>query len=118
MRKIFLDAIVFEISICHTMWARDYSNEPMNHKSTGFSETRTVILLGFCLLFSISTMPARANPTGLPSAVSNFMQACMKFDTADGKPVGLALAGIVDMEKSRQNPSRMTVLVSENPVDL
>ena len=58
-----------------TVWARDYSNEPMNHKSTGFTETKTVILLGFCLLFFISAMPARANPTGLPSAVSNLMQA-------------------------------------------
>ena len=58
-----------------TVWARDYSNEPMNHKSNGFTETKTVILLGFCLLFFMSAMPARANPTGLPSAVSNLMQA-------------------------------------------
>ena len=57
------------------MWARDYSNEPMNHKSTGFTEARTAILLGFFMLFLTSAMPARANPTGLPSAVSNFMQA-------------------------------------------
>ena len=58
-----------------TVWARDYSNEPMNHKSTGFTETKTAILLGYCLLFLISAMPAKANPTGLPSAVSNLMQA-------------------------------------------
>ena len=58
-----------------TVWARDYNNEPMNHKSNGFTETKTVILLAFCLLFFISAMPARANPTGLPSAVSNLMQA-------------------------------------------
>ncbi len=45
-------------------------------------------------------------------------RAGMRFDTADGKHVGLALAGIVDMKKSRQNPSRMTVFVSVNPVDL
>ena len=57
------------------MWARDYSNEPMNHKSTGFTEARTAILLGFFMLFLTSAMPARANPAGLPSAVSNFMQA-------------------------------------------
>ena len=58
-----------------TVWARDYSNEPMNHKSNGFTEIKTVILLAFCLLFFISAMPARANPTGLPPAVSNLMQA-------------------------------------------
>ena len=57
------------------MWARDYSNEPMNHKSTGFTEARTAILLGFFMLFLTSAMPAKANPAGLPSAVSNFMQA-------------------------------------------
>ena len=45
-------------------------------------------------------------------------RACMKFDTADGKPVGLALAGITDVKKNRQNPSRMAVFVSVNAVDL
>ncbi len=45
-------------------------------------------------------------------------RACMKFDTADGKPAGLALAGIADVRKSIKNPSRMAVLASVNPVDL
>lgn len=87
--------------------ARDYSNEPMNHKSTGFPETKTVILLGFCLLFFISAMPARANPTGLPPVVSNFMQA-------RGIPES-SLSVVVKKVGSKQNTINHYPDTSRNP---
>jgi len=57
------------------MWARDYSNEPMNHKFTGFTQAITVTLLGSCLLLFTFTIPVRASETGLPSSVAALMQA-------------------------------------------
>ena len=57
------------------MWARDYSNDPMNHKFTGFTEVMTATLLGSCLLLFAFTIPVRASETGLPSSVAALMQA-------------------------------------------
>tara|TARA_Y100000588_G_scaffold267216_1_gene282230 strand:- start:3188 stop:4663 length:1476 start_codon:yes stop_codon:yes gene_type:complete len=57
------------------MWARDYSNDPMNHKFTGFTEAMTATLLGSCLLLFAFTIPVRASETGLPSSVAALMQA-------------------------------------------